>query len=65
VIAFKREREIDLAALAARAAQIVADTKLPAKSWVKGISGEISLKGGRTMTQLDLQQIYTGCWPTA
>ncbi|WP_373988604.1 spermidine synthase [Duganella sp. BuS-21] len=36
-IAFKRARDIDPAALAARAAQIVADTKLPAKSWVKGI----------------------------
>ena len=36
-IAFKRQRDIDPAALAARAAQIVADTKLPAKSWVKGI----------------------------
>jgi hypothetical protein len=28
---------IDKEALAARAAQIVAKTKLPAKSWVKGI----------------------------
>jgi len=37
-IAFKRQREIDPAALAARAAQIVADTRLPAKSWVKGIT---------------------------
>ncbi|MYM68612.1 spermidine synthase [Pseudoduganella sp. FT55W] len=36
-IAFKRQREIDLPALAARAAEIVAATKLPAKSWVKGI----------------------------
>ncbi|WP_432380299.1 spermidine synthase [Duganella sp. P38] len=36
-IAFRRARDIDPAALAARAAQIVADTKLPAKSWVKGI----------------------------
>lgn len=36
-IAFKRGRSIDLEALQARAAQIVAGTKLPAKSWVKGI----------------------------
>jgi spermidine synthase len=36
-IAFKRKREIDLTALAARAAEIVAATRLPAKSWVKGI----------------------------
>jgi spermidine synthase len=36
-IAFKRQREIDLPALTARAAEIVAATKLPAKSWVKGI----------------------------
>jgi spermidine synthase len=37
-IAFKRARSIDLEALTARAAQIVAATKLPAKSWVKGIA---------------------------
>jgi len=37
-IAFKRERKVDLEALAARAAQIVAETKLPAKSWVRGIA---------------------------
>lgn len=37
-IAFKRARTIDLEALKARAAHIVADTKLPAKSWVKGIT---------------------------
>ena len=37
-IAFKRKRAIDLEALAGRAAQIVADTKLPTKSWVKGIA---------------------------
>ncbi|TFW14920.1 spermidine synthase [Duganella callida] len=37
-IAFKRAREIDLEALKTRAAQIVADTKLPAKSWIKGIA---------------------------
>lgn len=36
-IAFKRQRQIDPAALAARAAEIVAATRLPAKSWVKGI----------------------------
>ena len=39
-IAFKRQRPLDadaLAALAARAAVIVAETKLPAKTWVKGI----------------------------
>jgi spermidine synthase len=36
-IAFNSERAIDAEALKARAAQIVADTKLPAKSWVKGI----------------------------
>jgi spermidine synthase len=36
-IAFKRQRRIDQAALAARAAQIVSTTKLPAKSWLKGI----------------------------
>ncbi|SDF99314.1 MULTISPECIES: spermidine synthase [unclassified Duganella] len=37
-IAFKRARDIDVEALKARAAHIVADTKLPAKSWVKGIT---------------------------
>jgi spermidine synthase len=37
-IAFKRKRAIDVKALAERAAQIVADTKLPAKSWLKGIA---------------------------
>lgn len=39
-IAFKRARPLDtdaLAALAVRAAAIVAETKLPAKTWVKGI----------------------------
>jgi spermidine synthase len=40
-IAFKRRREIDLAALAERAAQIVAETKLPAKSWIKGITAAL------------------------
>ncbi|MRX07190.1 spermidine synthase [Pseudoduganella sp. FT25W] len=43
-IAFKRQRDIDPAALAARAAQIVADTKLPAKSWVTGIKAGITAK---------------------
>jgi spermidine synthase len=37
-IAFKRARTIDLDALTARAVQIHAETKLPAKSWVKGIA---------------------------
>jgi spermidine synthase len=41
-IAFRQKRAIDIAALKERAAQIVAQTKLPAKSWVKGI--EQSLK---------------------
>jgi spermidine synthase len=36
-LCFKERREIDIKALTARAAQIVAATKLPAKSWVKGI----------------------------
>jgi spermidine synthase len=36
-LCFKTRPELDNAALAARAAQIVAATKLPAKSWVKGI----------------------------
>lgn len=42
-IAFKKKRAIDVAALKERAARIVTQTKLPAKSWVKGI--EITLKG--------------------
>ncbi|CDG81784.1 spermidine synthase [Janthinobacterium agaricidamnosum] len=37
-IAFKSKPELDADRLAARAAQIVLDTKLPAKSWVKGIN---------------------------
>ena len=41
-IAFKRQRAIDLEALTARAAQILADTKLPAKSWVKGIAASLT-----------------------
>jgi spermidine synthase len=36
-ICFKERPPIDFDALTARAAQIVASTKLPAKSWVKGI----------------------------
>jgi spermidine synthase len=36
-LCFKDAPDLDPARLAARAAQIVADTKLPAKSWVKGI----------------------------
>jgi spermidine synthase len=38
---FRTRPVIDLEALAARAAQIVAATKLPAKSWVKGIQAAI------------------------
>ncbi|AKU24168.1 spermidine synthase [Massilia sp. NR 4-1] len=41
-IAFKRARQIDYEALTARAAQIVAETKLPAKSWVKGLQQQQS-----------------------
>jgi spermidine synthase len=37
-LCFKNRPVLDHAALAARAAQIVATTKLPAKSWVKGIA---------------------------
>ncbi|WP_317205125.1 spermidine synthase [Janthinobacterium sp.] len=43
-LAFKARPSLDadaLAALAARAAQIVADSKLPAKSWVKGIKSSL------------------------
>ena len=36
-LCFKNRPELDKEALVARAAQIVAATKLPAKSWVKGI----------------------------
>ena len=36
-ICFKEKSALDFAALDARAAQIVASTKLPAKAWVKGI----------------------------
>jgi spermidine synthase len=41
-LCFKERRSIDLAALKERAAQIVAATKLPAKSWVKGIEAALS-----------------------
>lgn len=37
-LCFKTKPDLDPARLAARAAQIVAATKLPAKSWVKGIA---------------------------
>ena len=40
-LCFKNAPEIDSAALTARAAQIVAATKLPAKSWVKGMQAGI------------------------
>jgi len=40
-LCFKTRPQLDSAALAARAAQIVAATKLPAKSWVKGIEAGI------------------------
>jgi spermidine synthase len=36
-LCFKRMPDLDPERLAARAAQIVAATKLPAKAWVKGI----------------------------
>jgi spermidine synthase len=42
-LCFKTRPQLDIAALTARAAQIVAATKLPAKSWVKGI--EAAQKG--------------------
>jgi spermidine synthase len=44
-LCFKEARAIDTKALAARAAQIVTTTRLPAKSWVKGI--ETALANGR------------------
>jgi len=40
-ICFKQRPALDFAALDARAAQIVASTKLPAKSWVKGIKASV------------------------
>ena len=39
---FAGTERVDFDALAARAAQIVAATKLPAKSWVKGIKAAIA-----------------------
>jgi len=41
-IAFKTRRNIDVAGLAERAAQIVAETKLPAKSWLKGLKAALA-----------------------
>jgi spermidine synthase len=41
-LCFKDARAIDTKALAARAAQIVASTRLPAKSWVKGIEAALA-----------------------
>ncbi|HWJ94377.1 MAG TPA: spermidine synthase [Telluria sp.] len=41
-LCFKERQEIDIAALTARADQIKADTKLPAKSWVKGIQAALA-----------------------
>jgi spermidine synthase len=41
-LCFKEARPIDVKALAERAAQIVASTKLPAKSWVKGIDSALA-----------------------
>jgi spermidine synthase len=41
-IAFKSRRNIDVGALAERAAQIVAATKLPAKSWLKGLKAALA-----------------------
>jgi spermidine synthase len=43
-LCFKNAADLDPERLAARAAQIVADTKLPAKSWVKGIQAAIAAK---------------------
>jgi spermidine synthase len=44
-LCFKNRPDLDPARLAARAAQIVAATKLPAKSWVKGIQAGIQAAG--------------------
>ena len=41
-ICFRTRPAIDFDALATRAAQIVAQTKLPAKSWVKGIKAAVN-----------------------
>ena len=40
-LCFQQARSLDFEALTARAAQIVADTKLPAKSWVKGLKAAV------------------------
>jgi spermidine synthase len=40
-LAFRRARPLDLAALEARARDIVTQTRLPAKSWVKGLATTI------------------------
>ncbi|MFC4930150.1 spermine/spermidine synthase domain-containing protein [Massilia sp. GCM10023247] len=40
-LCFKTRPALDVTALAARAAQIVAATRLPAKSWVKGIEASL------------------------
>ena len=40
-LCFKTRPALDVTALAARAAQIVATTRLPAKSWVKGIEASL------------------------
>jgi spermidine synthase len=40
-LCFKTRPTLDLAALAERAAEIKAATKLPAKAWVKGIEAGI------------------------
>ena len=41
-LAFKQKPEQDADTLAARAAHIVASTKLPAKSWLKGIAAALA-----------------------
>jgi len=41
-IAFKTRPALDVEALMARAAVIVAETKLPAKSWVKGLQAGLA-----------------------
>jgi spermidine synthase len=43
-LCFKNAPDLDPERLAARAAQVVAATKLPAKSWVKGIQAGIAAK---------------------
>jgi spermidine synthase len=45
-LCFKRSPDLDPDRLAARAAQIVTATKLPAKSWVKGIAAAAAGKRG-------------------